>query len=128
MNGIGTAVGPNLAALTDKSPKALLTAILDPNRAVEAKYISYTVLTDDGLTHSGMIQSETGNTITLFGSDGKSKPILRSHIDEMISTRKSLMPEGLERDVSAAELASVIAFVRGARAESQTLQNSGSNR
>ena len=33
---VGTAVGPDLAALTDKSNAALLVAILDPNRAWKA--------------------------------------------------------------------------------------------
>src|SRR5262249_33061562 len=32
-NGVGNAVGPDLASLGDKSPESLLIAILDPNRA-----------------------------------------------------------------------------------------------
>ena len=35
LGGVGTEVGPDLAALADKSPESLLVAILDPNRAVE---------------------------------------------------------------------------------------------
>ena len=37
LDGQGTEVGPDLAALTDRSPEALLVAILDPNRAFEAQ-------------------------------------------------------------------------------------------
>src|SRR5262249_54503701 len=39
--GIGNIVGPDLASLGDKSPESLLIAILDPNRAVEARYLNY---------------------------------------------------------------------------------------
>ena len=35
LEGVGNAIGPDLAALTDRSPEAMLIAILDPNRAVE---------------------------------------------------------------------------------------------
>src|SRR5262249_7419228 len=38
--GVGNEVGPDLAALTDRSPEYLLIAILDPNRAVEARYVN----------------------------------------------------------------------------------------
>ena len=37
----GVEVGPDLATLTDKSPEALLIAILDPNRAFETKYTEF---------------------------------------------------------------------------------------
>ena len=39
--GVGAQVGPDLASVGDKTPQGLLTAILDPNRAVEARYINY---------------------------------------------------------------------------------------
>src|SRR5262249_30686972 len=51
--GTGYDVGPDLASLTDKSPEALLVAILDPNRAVETKFLSYVALTRAGMTESG---------------------------------------------------------------------------
>src|SRR5262249_42860787 len=47
---VGQQVGPDLASVGDKSPEGLLTAILDPNQAVEARYIGYTAVTKNGLT------------------------------------------------------------------------------
>ena len=47
LGSVGHAIGPDLTALTDKSPQSLLVAILDPNKAVEAKFISYTAVTAD---------------------------------------------------------------------------------
>ena len=38
LGNIGNAAGPDLAAIADKSPRALLTAILNPNQAVEDRF------------------------------------------------------------------------------------------
>ena len=38
--------------------------------------------------------------------------LLRADLDELQSTGKSLMPEGLEKDLSKQDLADVMAYVR----------------
>jgi putative membrane-bound dehydrogenase-like protein len=108
----GHAVGPDLAALTDKRPESLLTAILDPNRAVESKFLTYTAQTNAGLTHTGMLEDESGTSITLLGQEGKRETILRTELDVMESNGKSLMPEGMEKDLAPGQLADVIAYLR----------------
>ena len=112
LGGVGNAVGPDLASLGDKSPPALLIAILDPNRAVEARYIGYTALTKGGLTFTGVLAAETGNSITLVSSDGKQNVILRSDLEELTSTGKSAMPEGLEKEIAPQDMADLIAHIR----------------
>lgn len=112
LEGEGKAIGPDLLSLTDRSPQALLIAMLDPNRAVEDKYFSYLVVTVQGQIFSGLISSETGTSLTLFGADGKERTILRSEIETIHASQKSLMPEGLERDIRKQELADIIAYVR----------------
>lgn len=109
---VGNIVGPDLASIGDKSPQGLLIAILDPNRAVEARYVNYSAITRAGLTITGILASETGNSITLLGQDGKAQVILRKDLDELTSTGKSLMPEGLEKEIKPQDMADVIAFVR----------------
>ncbi len=114
LRGAGSAVGPDLGSITDYSSQGLLTAILDPNRAVEARFVDYIAVTEDGLTHTGILASETGNNITLVGQEGKQQVILRSELESLTSSGKSLMPEGVEKDLSPQDLADVIAYVRGA--------------
>jgi putative membrane-bound dehydrogenase-like protein len=116
LRGAGHEVGPNLAALTDYSPQALLTAMLDPNRGVEARYLDYVAVTTGGLTYTGMLANETGNSVTLRGQEGKQQTILRTELEALRSTGKSLMPEGLEKDLGPQDLANVIAFLRGSGA------------
>ena len=115
LGDVGKEVGPDLAALTDKSTDALLVAILDPNRAVEARYVNYIAETKNGQTLSGVLISETGNSITLVGPDGKEHVILRANLESLTSTGKSAMPEGLEKELKPQDLADLIAYLRSTR-------------
>jgi putative membrane-bound dehydrogenase-like protein len=114
LGGMGNSVGPDLATLTDRSKDSLLTAILDPNRAFEAKFTSYAVSTTDGRVTTGMIAAETATSVTLRRQEMKEDILLKSMIDEISSTGQSLMPEGIEKDVSPSDMADLIAFVAGA--------------
>jgi putative heme-binding domain-containing protein len=120
LRGVGTDVGPNLASLTDYSPQALLTAMLDPNRAVEAKYLDYVAVNASGQTFTGILANETGNSVTLLGQEGKQQTILRTELEALQASGKSLMPEGLEKDVTPEDMANVIAYLRGSGAPRKT--------
>ena len=108
----GHAVGPNLASLTTKSPESLLLAILDPSAAVEGKYLNYVAVTTAGRSLTGILATETGSSITLLAAEGKSESVLRDEIEELRSTSKSLMPDGLEKDLSQQDIADLIEYVR----------------
>ncbi|MCP4171160.1 MAG: c-type cytochrome [Fuerstiella sp.] len=112
LKNTGKSIGADLAALKDRSTGAMVTAILDPNKAVETKFLSYTAVTNDGLTFSGMLLNETGNGVTLMGTDGKEHVLLRINLEELTCSNRSLMPEGLEKDLTPQDLADVIAFVQ----------------
>ncbi len=108
----GHGVGPDLASVQNKSPVDLLVAILDPNREAQPNYISYTLVTHQGTVHTGIIAAESAAGVTLRRADAKEDRILRSEIEELASTGKSLMPEGLEKDVAPTEMADLIAFIK----------------
>lgn len=109
--GQGHEVGPDLAALTDRSPETLLAAILDPNRDVDARYAAYAARLKDGRVLSGMIAAETGNAITLKTQRAETEVVARADIEEIRTEGLSLMPEGLERDVDPAEFADLVAYL-----------------
>ena len=108
----GFAVGPDLAALTDRSPQTLMTAMLDPNRAVEAKFLEFTAFTTDGRQSAGILTRETTTDLTLSAPEGKQFIILRKDIELLRSTGKSLMPVGLEKDISHQDFADLIGYLR----------------
>ena len=98
--------------MQNKSPADLLVAILDPNREAQPNYISYTLVTHQGIVHTGIIVAESAAGVTLRRADAKEDHILRIEIDELASTGKSLMPEGLDKDITPSEMADLIAFIK----------------
>ncbi len=111
LEDVGKHVGPDLRTLVDKSPQALLVATIDPNRALEDRFIEYTAVTTDGLQLSGMLLEETGNSITLVDAKGQPHVILRKDVEELVSNRRSHMPEGLQGKLSLQQMADLLAFV-----------------
>ena len=111
LGNAGAGAGPDLASLVDKSAARMLIAILDPNRAVEDRYKSYVAETKSGDEFSGMLINETGNSVTLVGVTGVHQTLLRSELQSVTCTQKSLMPEGFEEFLKAQDLADLIAYV-----------------
>ena len=87
-------------------------AILDPNQAFEAKYVSYTAATLNGRELSGIIASETPTSITLRSPGGTEEVVARSEIQRLTSSKLSLMPEGLENVLQPQDMADLLAFIR----------------
>ena len=108
---VGFEVGPALASLTDKSPESMLVAILDPNRAVEDKYLQFVASTRDGRSFAGILDEETATSLTLVNAGGLKQEILRKELVSLESGDVSLMPEGFESEIDAQDLADLIAFI-----------------
>ena len=111
-NGVGNDLGPRLSGLRNRSTGFLLESILDPNRAVEAKYLGYVVTTEDGRTFAGMMAEESATALKLVQADGNTIVLLRNTIEEVMSTGQSFMPEGLEKGLNPQQLADIIAHVQ----------------
>ncbi len=115
LDDMGLEIGPNLASVTDRKPESLLSAILDPNQAVEGKYSSYVASTKNGRAILGILISETGANITIQDQANQKHVILRSELVSLTNTGKSLMPDGLEAGFNQQELADLIAYVAAAK-------------
>jgi putative heme-binding domain-containing protein len=89
----------------------LLVHILDPSRSVEGNFVQYSVVTTDGLIYSGLLAAETKTSIELIDAEGKSHTILRDEIDEIAASKKSVMPEGFEKQVPVEGVADLLAFL-----------------
>ena len=111
-SGVVPSVGPNLQALSVWQNEAWISAILDPNKAVEAKYRRLSILTLDGTTIVGLKARENKDSIEIVNDQGALIRLTRSSIDEMRESEKSLMPEGFEKVLTPDDLASVVTFIR----------------
>jgi putative membrane-bound dehydrogenase-like protein len=116
LDGRGHSVGPDLAALTDRSPATLFTAVLDPNQAVDARYVNYVAVTDEGRTYAGILVRESDGSITLQGAEGKEQVLRRGSLEEIRYTGQSMMPDGLEQDLSAQDIADLLCYLAGPQA------------
>jgi putative heme-binding domain-containing protein len=114
LNGVGKVVGPNLAALGSRAPQTFLTAILDPNRAIEATWMLFVATTKDGRTLVGAVAEETSSEVTLVGVDGTRTKIRRDQLASLASAGRSLMPEGLEAAISIEQMADLLTYLKSA--------------
>ncbi len=109
----GVEVGPDLlSALRNKSREQLVLDLLDPSREVDPRYINYLVTTKAGRSFSGMMAAETASSLMLRRAEKAEDTILRSQIDEIVATAKSVMPENLEMQLSKQDLADLIAYLQ----------------
>lgn len=111
----GQDVGPGLIGYAYRSELDLLTHVLDPNREVDPRYLSYTVQLRDGRQLLGAIASEAANSLTLRLADGNRIELNREEIDEIRSTTLSLMPENIADDFSPQMLADLTAYFASLR-------------
>jgi putative heme-binding domain-containing protein len=113
----GTEVGPDLlSALRNKTPETLLLDIFDPSREVDPRYINYVVSNKAGRVFTGMIAAETASSITLRRAEKAEDTILRSQIEDIQATAKSLMPENLETQLNQQEVADLITYLQSVAA------------
>ncbi len=112
LGDIGNDVGPPLRQLSEKSPQQLLETILDPNREIDPKYTSYSLLTGDGQVLTGIIQDESPGQVVLRSAGGISNTVSRAEIVQMKSSGNSLMPVGLEASISPEQMFQLIQFLK----------------
>lgn len=110
-SGEGGKIGPDLSGMAAHPKNELIVHILDPSRSVEGNFLMYTVSTTDGRVLNGLLAGETKTSIELLDAEGKKLTILRDDIEEIVSSKKSLMPEGFEKTIPAEGLADLLQFL-----------------
>ncbi len=111
----GHSVGPEIAGYSGKPVQALLIAMLDPNQAIDPRYQAYVAVLNDGRSVTGLIAEEAASNLTLLAAEGKRETVLRSEIEQIRSTGKSLMPEGFEQNASPVDVNNLWAWLRTIR-------------
>jgi putative heme-binding domain-containing protein len=104
-------VGPDLRALTKRSPRALLSAILDPSQTIDPRYQNYNVILQSGEVLVGLVGTENANSIEIVDAEGKRRVILRDSIDLIQRAPLSLMPVGFEQKITPPQMNDLIAFL-----------------
>lgn len=111
LKGEGHEAGPDLSTVAAKPTEQLLEAILDPNRAVEQRYLPQIIRLKSGRVVTGLPAEETANSITLK-LGGANEVILKTDIAKQTTATHSLMPDGFETVLGSFAMADLIAWLR----------------
>ncbi|MCR9200346.1 MAG: sulfatase-like hydrolase/transferase [Planctomycetaceae bacterium] len=115
LGGSGYQIGPDLTDAMNRSRLALLHDILDPNSKVEPRFAACTIVTQQGKSYSGLITAETGDRLELILAGGRTVNIAFDRIEERVVSAKSLMPEGVEKDITVEQMADLLTYLKNAR-------------
>jgi putative heme-binding domain-containing protein len=110
-DGAGGQLGPDLSGIGNQPADAILLHVLVPAYEITPGYEAYVVETRDGRTLSGRLESEAPNSLTLRDASSQHR-ILRSDVVSMSASPGSLMPNEMERAMSAQDLANLIAYLK----------------
>jgi putative heme-binding domain-containing protein len=110
--GKGHRVGPDLSDMAARPAAALLHDILDPNENIAPDYVNFSLVTREGQVRSGLLVEETSTSVKLRRAFGAEETILRSDIEEIRASGRSLMPEGLEQVLGIEAVADLLAYLR----------------
>ncbi len=119
---LGHVVGPDISTYSGKPVQSLLIAMLDPNQAIDPRYQAYLAVLNDGRSVTGIIAEEAASSLTLMAAEAKRETVLRSEVEQIRSTGKSLMPEGFEQNASVTDVNDLWAFLRSVRLPPKSLE------
>jgi putative heme-binding domain-containing protein len=116
IKGAGGQIGPDLTTIAAiRSGRDLLEAVIFPSSSFARGYEPYVVETRDGRTHTGVLGRETTDAIYLVTTERAEILIPRGTIETLVPSRVSIMPQGLDVQLSRQELADLMAFIQSLR-------------
>ena len=108
----GKEVGPELTAIGKKYNRGqLLESMLEPSKLIDPKYVTYLAETDDGRLHTGLLVKKDDNEVVLKDGQDKEIRIPSKEIERLVPQRQSLMPDLLLRDMTAEQVADLLAYL-----------------
>jgi putative membrane-bound dehydrogenase-like protein len=110
---LGGTVGPDLTRIGKiGSDRDLLESIVFPSATIVRSYEPVLVTTKAGKTHNGLIRKDSPEEITLATGVNQEVRIARKDIEEIQPSSVSIMPAGLDQQLSPQDLADLVAFLK----------------
>lgn len=109
--GEGGRIGPDLTGSNRGNMDYLLGNIVDPSEVVPRQFTVSTLVTGRGRQINGVVVQETQATVQVQ-TDRELLTIPVAEIEERVNTGKSLMPDGLVRNLTAEQIRDLIAFIQ----------------
>jgi putative heme-binding domain-containing protein len=114
IGGLGGQVGPDLSKIGGiRAGRDLLESIVFPSATIARGFESFVVETKDGGVYAGPLASESSDAIGL--KTPAEVDIPRSHVKSFRPDRVSIMPQGLDAQLSPQELRDLLAFLQACK-------------
>ncbi|MFP6763655.1 MAG: PQQ-dependent sugar dehydrogenase [Planctomycetaceae bacterium] len=108
----GRQVGPELTTIGRKqTPAQLLESILEPSKRIDPEYVTYLAETVDGRIVTGLLVEKTDAQVVLKDAQNKVRRLPVDQIEQFVPQRQSLMPDLLVRDMTAQQVADLLAYL-----------------
>ena len=111
IHGEGQEVGPDITLNGRNDFEQLISNVFDPNLVIGQGYQAVTVAAKDGRVLSGLLVEDNPARVVLKLQGGQVATLPRAEIDELKLTTISLMPEDVENQLTAQEIADLFAFL-----------------
>lgn len=113
---VGGKVGPDLTKIgAIRQSRDLLESIVYPSSSFVQSYEPYIVETEEGDVQSGVLRKNDAQEIVLATGPQTEVRILRKEVKEVRKGAVSIMPAGLDQQLSEQELADLVEFLRACR-------------
>ncbi len=113
---LGGKTGPDLTRIGGiRSERDLLEAIVFPSASFVRSYEPMLVTTKSGKVHNGILRKDAPDEVILAIDATQEIRIPRDEIDEMVPGKVSIMPAGLDQQLTPRELADLVAFLRACK-------------
>jgi putative heme-binding domain-containing protein len=110
---LGGKVGPDLTHIGKiRGARDLLESIVFPSASLVRSYEPVLVTTRSGKTYNGLVRKDTPDEVVLATGADQEVRIARGDIEEVQPSQVSVMPAGLDRQLTPGELADLVAFLR----------------
>jgi quinoprotein glucose dehydrogenase len=122
LEGVGgnVNVGPDLTRVWDTlSLEKVMESMLDPSKEIKEGYQTYVATTKSGLTFSGLKVAQTAKELILRDVTGKDVRIAAAELEEVVASKKSLMPDDVVRHLSFGEFIDLVAFLRDRKSQEE---------
>jgi putative heme-binding domain-containing protein len=114
-NAGGTS-GPELTGLGEaRTERDFLESILFPSLSFVRSYEPALIVTVDGLTINGVIREETETEYVVATGPNQETRVVREDVEKIEPSSVSIMPAGLDKQLSVEELADLVAFLKSAK-------------
>jgi putative heme-binding domain-containing protein len=115
MGYAGGTIGPELTRIGEtRTERDLLESILYPSLSFVRSYESVLIVTDEGRTINGTIRDETPQEYILTVAADQEVRVPRDQVEVLQPGTVSIMPAGLDNQLTTQELADLVAFLKDA--------------